>query len=98
MTNSMTKEEFLKITLNQISNSYVGVDRACRCGCRGEYTATSYHSNPRSEVNDQLNLKRLQKVKRLVQSGSSYEIGSNNINIVTGNNRALTLYFDEIKK
>jgi hypothetical protein len=49
-------------------------------------------------VNDQLNLKRLQKAKRLVQSGAKYEIGSNNINIVTGDNRALTLYFDEVKK
>jgi len=70
----------------------------CRCGCKGEYTATSYHNNPRSEVNDQLNLKRLQKAKKLVQSGAKYEIGSNNINIVTGDNRALTLYFDEVKK
>ncbi|MEI7960761.1 MAG: hypothetical protein WCI04_00335 [archaeon] len=49
-------------------------------------------------MNDQLNLKRLQKAKKLVQSGAKYEIGSNNINIVTGDNRALTLYFDEVKK
>ena len=100
MTNSnpMTKKEFLEITLNQVSQSYVGMDKACRCGCKGEYTATSYHNNPRSEVNDQLNLKRLQKAKRLVQSGAKYEIGSNNINVVTGDNRALTIYFDEVKK
>ena len=93
----MTKEQFLSIGLNQVSQTYVGVDRACRCGCKGEYTATSFHKSPRSEVNDALVSKRLHRAKKLVESGAEHQIGSNNINIVTGENRALTIYFDEIK-
>lgn len=98
MTNSkITTEQFLKFEINQISQSYLGLDRACRCGCKGEYTATSYHENARSVVNDILVEKRLKRAKRLIQKGAKYEIGDNNVNISTGDNRALTLYFDEIK-
>lgn len=92
-----TIEEFLKMELNQISQCYIGKDRCCRCGCGGEYIATSFHQAPRSEVNDNLVQKRLNRAKNLITKGSRYEIGENNINIVTGINRALTFYFDEIK-
>ena len=98
MTDSkITIEEFYNFKLSQISQTYLGDDSCCRCGCRGEYTATSYHNNPRSEVTDSLVETRLERAKRLIRKGNKYEIGSNNINVSTGNNRALTLYFDEIK-
>ena len=98
MTNSkITIDQFYDFKLSQVSQTYLGDDSCCRCGCRGEYTATSYHISPRSEVNDNLVSKRLERAKRLIKNGSKYEIGGNNINVVTGNNRALTLYFDEIR-
>jgi len=93
----ITIDQFYDFKLSQISQTYLGADRCCRCGCRGEYTATSYHNNPRSEVNDSLVEFRLERAKRLIRKGNKYEIGSNNINVSTGTNRALTLYFDEIK-
>jgi hypothetical protein len=98
MEKQITIQEFLQMELNQISNSYVGYDNVCRCGCKGTYTATSFTQEPRSDVNDALVHKRLRKAKKLVMVGAEYQIGTNNINIVTGENRALTLYFDEIKK
>jgi hypothetical protein len=98
MTDSkITIDQFYDFKLSQISQTYLGADACCRCGCRGEYTATSYHNSPRSEVNDSLVETRLERAKRLIRKGNKYEIGSNNINVSTGNNRALTLYFDEIK-
>ena len=94
----MTTQEFLTCTIKDISQVYVGKDRCCRCGCGGEYTATSFMENPRSDVNDSLVAKRLKRAQRLVSKGAEYEMGDTYINIVTGNNRALTLYFDEVKK
>lgn len=94
----MTKEQFLLTEINQISQVYLGMDRVCRCGCKGEYIATSFHKSPRSEVNDELVKKRLNKAKRLISEGKNFEIHDNIcINIETGNNRALTFYFNEIK-
>jgi len=92
----ITVDQFLGFNLSQISQTYIGKDAHCRCGCGGEYTSTSYHVAPRSPVNDQLSESRLTRAKRLIKKGNRYEIGSNNINISTGQNRALTLYFDEV--
>ena len=94
----MTTQEFLTCTIKDISQVYVGKDNCCRCGCGGEYTATSYMENPRSDVNDSLVAKRLKRAQRLVSKGAEYQLDETYINIVTGNNRALTLYFDEVKK
>lgn len=91
-------EQFLEADINKISQVYSGKNRHCRCGCGGEYIATSFMENPRSEVNDELAIERLNRAKRLIRDGAEYDIGDNHINIVTGNNRALTFYFDEIKK
>jgi hypothetical protein len=76
---------------------YVGKDRHCRCGCGGDYVATSYMVNPRSEVNDKLVEKRLKHGKRLIESGAKADFNTTYVNISTGNNRALTIYFDELK-
>ena len=92
----ITVDQFLDFNLSQISQTYIGKDAHCRCGCGGEYTSTSYHVAPRSPVNDQLSESRLNRAKRLIKKGNRYEIGSNHINIPTGRNRALTLYFDEV--
>lgn len=93
----LTIEEFLKMELNQISQCYLGKDRCCRCGCGGEYTFTSFHISPRADINDTLVAKRLNRAKNIIRKGGEYEIGDNHINVVTGLNRALTLYFDEVK-
>jgi hypothetical protein len=94
----MNINEFLNFTIENVSQVYVGKDRCCRCGCGGDYTATSYMVKPRSEVNDSLVEKRLKRAKRLIESGVEYQIGDNHINIELGNNRALTFYFDEVAK
>jgi len=93
----MTKEQFLEVQINQISQVYNGKDNHCRCGCGGEYVATSYMNNPRTVVNNALIEKRLKRAKKLIQSDVEHSIGSTYINIVTGNNRCLTFYFDELK-
>ena len=93
----MTKEQFLEIQINQISQVYNGKDNCCRCGCGGNYVATSYMNDPRSVVDDALIQKRLNKAKKLILSDVEHSIGSTYINIVTGNNRCLTFYFDELK-
>ena len=95
-TKLITVDQFLDFNLSQISQTYVGKDACCRCGCGGEYTSTSYHVEPRSPVNDQLSESRLNRAKRLIKKGNRYEISSNHINISTGQNRALTLYFDDL--
>jgi hypothetical protein len=94
----MNINEFLNFTIENVSQVYVGKDRCCRCGCGGNYTATSYMVKPRSDVNDSLVEKRLKRAKRLIESGVEYQIGDNHINIKLGNNRALTFYFDEVAK
>lgn len=92
----MTKELFLNATLNQISQVYFGKDNHCRCGCGGDYIATSFMIDPRSDVNDELVAKRLARAKRLVEKGVFVEYSSSYVNIRTGNNKALTFYFDEV--
>ena len=94
----ITKNQFLSATLNQISQVYHGKDACCRCGCGGTYTATSYMVDPRSDVDDELVAKRLQRAKRLVESkDNDVDYGDTYVNIPTGQNRALTFYFDDIK-
>ena len=94
----ITINEFLNFTIKNISQVYTGKDRHCRCGCGGDYTATSYMIEPRSDVNDTLVEKRLKRAKRLIENGFEYQIGDIYINIELGNNRALTFYFDEVAK
>jgi hypothetical protein len=93
----MTKETFLKATLSQISQVYSGKDHCCRCGCGGTYISTSYMDKPRNEINDKLAARRLKRAQSLLSAGAEYDIQNNYANIVTGNNRCLTFYFDEIK-
>ena len=94
----MTKEQFLQSDITNISQVYFGKDHCCRCGCGGTYTATSYMENPRSEVNDTLVEERLKRAKKLVLEGAEVEYSDTYVNISTRGNRALTFYFDEVKK
>lgn len=100
----LTKETFLSATIRQISQVYLGKDQHCRCGCGGDYVATSFMEKPRSDVNDALVEKRLKRAQRLVESGMDkkgtvidVDYSETYVNISTGNNRALTFYFDELK-
>jgi hypothetical protein len=94
----MTREEFLTIGLDRISQVYEGKNRHCRCGCGGEYVATSSMEKPRSRVDDALAESKLRRAKGLIQRGKVAEFGGNHVNISFGINRALTFYFDELKK
>ena len=91
-----TPEEFLNATLNQVSQVYVGKDNCCRCGCGGTYVATSFMKDPRSGVNDSLAQRRLTKAQNLVKAGTDVDFGGTYVNVVSGNNRAICIYFDEI--
>lgn len=92
----MNKETFLGLSLESISQVYMGKRRHCRCGCGGEYTATSYMKEPRSTVDDALVSKRLKRAKALVLSGADVDYGQTYIDVQTGENRSLTFYTDEL--
>lgn len=94
----MTREQFLHSEISNISQVYFGKNQCCRCGCEGTYIATSYMINPRSEVNDILAQSRLERAKKLVLEGAKVDYEDTYVNVVTGRNKALTFYFDEIKK
>lgn len=95
----MTKEEFLNIDISKISQVYNGKRNCCRCGCRGNYISTTFHDNHRNEdINNNLVNKRLNRAKKLIMEGADVEIGSNYVDVESGNDRTLTFYFDDIKK
>lgn len=88
--------DFLNATLNQVSQVYVGKDNCCRCGCGGTYVSTTFMKDARSEVNDSLAQRRLTKAQNLVRSGAEVDFGGTYVNVVSGNNRAICVYFDDI--
>ena len=94
----MNKEKFLAAKLENISQVYYGKRNCCRCGCGGEYTATSYMLETRSgDVNDSLVEKRLKRAKKLIEAGNvDVDFGDTYVDIETGNNRTLTFYFDDV--
>lgn len=96
----MTEAKFLALTLSGISQVYSGKRDCCRCGCGGEYTATSFMDVPRGSggINDKLVEKRLARAKKLVKDGTDVMYGDNYVDVQTGNDRTLTFYVDELKK
>jgi hypothetical protein len=93
----MNKEKFLSAKLENISQVYYGKRNCCRCGCGGEYTASSYMLEARSNVNDSIVEKRLKRAKKLIEAGNvDVDFGDTYIDIETGNNRTLTFYFDDV--
>jgi hypothetical protein len=96
--NIISKEAFLNVELKSISQVYLGKRNNCRCGCGGNYTATSYMDKPRTEdINDKLVSTRLKKAKKLILEGVDVDYGSNYVDVQTGADRTLTFYFDELK-
>ena len=91
-----SKSDFLNVSLNQVSQIYVGKDRYCRCGCAGTYVSTSFMKDARSAVNNSLAQRRLSKALNLVKEGAFAEYEGSYVNVVSGNNRAICIYFDEI--
>lgn len=94
----MNKEKFLNLELNQISQVYSGKRDCCRCGCGGDYIATSFMENPRTEVDDKLVEKRLKRAKKLIEEGADVLYDDIYADVQTGKDRTLTFYFDELKK
>ena len=93
----LTRSTFLEAKLENISQVYMGKRNCCRCGCGGDYTATSYMVNPRSDINDKLVEERLKRAKIKVLAGANVDYGDNYVDVQTGNDRTLTFYFDELK-
>jgi hypothetical protein len=52
---------------------------------------------PRSDINDKLVERRLKKAKALILNGANVDYDKTCVNIETGDNRALTFYFDEVR-
>lgn len=101
----MTKKQFLKSTIKNFSQVYFGKDNCCRCGCAGNYiyTTSNIHmqtiidKNLPININDKLAKRRLNQAKKLIsQQSAKIEIGDIYVNVIFGDNRALTFYFDEI--
>ena len=87
-----------EIQLDQISQIYLGKNHYCRCGCGGTYVSTSYMEDPRNDVDDKLAGSRLKRAKKLaLNTDSVVDYSDNHINIGYGDNRAITIYLDELK-
>jgi hypothetical protein len=93
----MNKETFLKVSINEISQVYSGKRDCCRCGCEGDYVATTFMIKPRSaDVNNKLVERRFKRAKKLVETGAEVDYGGSYVDVKTGNDRTLTFYFDEV--
>lgn len=87
MSKVITIGMFAKATIDQIETIYIGKDNGCRCGCRGKYYDTCDHAFR--------NVVRLKRAKLLVlEQGAKYELGEGYVNIVTGEDRAMCIYFN----
>lgn len=93
----MNKEKFLSLDISNISQVYEGKQNHCRCGCGGDYISTSYMKEPRSNVDDQSVLIKLQKAQKLVREGVKVSFGENYIDVTVRYNRTLTFYIDDLK-
>jgi hypothetical protein len=76
----------MQFRADTVTRVYLGQDRVCRCGCKGEYAE---RGEPKFE----------RRVKRFATMWASYspskdDQGSNYLNVSYGENRALTVYFD----
>ena len=90
----MNKQEFLDLTIEQITQVYSGRRDCCRCGCGGDYISTSYAiKTPWSKVNDSLVQNRLNRAKKLVSEGAEFDSDKVYFDVKTGHDRTLTFYF-----
>lgn len=95
----MDKQTFLNSELKDISQVYEGKRDCCRCGCGGEYYATTFMEVPRSVVDDKKVQECLDRAKKIAtKKTSTVDFGDTYVDVQTGRNRTLTFYFDEVKK
>lgn len=76
----------MRFNAEAVTRVYLGRDRACRCGCKGEYV----------ERGDARFHKRVQRFARMWASYTPGEddVSTSYLNLSHGNDRALTVYFD----
>lgn len=79
----------MQVDPNAVTKIYMGKDKVCRCGCAGEYI--------RKNENNPLFERRLKQFMKMLPSytAQEFDIGQTYRNISYGNDRALTVYFDE---
>ena len=95
----MNKELFLSAKLENVSRVYSGKRNCCRCGCKGDYVATSFsHSRTFSDVNDILVERRLRRAQKLVANGANVDYWEAGVDVETGNDRTLTFYFEDLER
>lgn len=94
MTNEAQKMIDL-LKFENIDEIYVGQDECCRCGCKGTYAKTSHSEPDYKTPDDKLVARRLNKAKSLIEQGAEFEYDPEcgYLNIVSGNDRAYTVYF-----
>jgi len=94
----ITKEQFLNISIEQISQVYEGKRDCCRCGCGGDYTATRFMKKPRTVVDTSHVETLLEHTKDLVSNDFNNHIlfGDTFIDIEVGLDKSITFYFDEL--
>ena len=76
----------MQFNAEAVTRVYLGQDRACRCGCKGEYV----------ERGDAKFHKRVQRFARMWDSytPADDDVKTTFLNVSYGENRALTVYFD----
>lgn len=96
-----TIEQVLALAPTEVSMVYTGIDRICRCGCGGEYYATTMHKGARASIDDKQVARLLNRAKKLIREGVSYDLYEFGINVPTHDKskrgKAIMLYWDELK-
>ncbi len=87
-----------ELELKNISQIYKGKNNHCRCGCGGEYVATSFMEHPRSIIDNKKAEKWLKNAKTYDKKHNNAEYSETYINIGMANNQCYTIYLDELKK
>jgi hypothetical protein len=74
-----------ELDISKVTKIYLGKDRACRCGCAGEYVS---RGEPKFE-------KRLNRFAKMwcEYTPEKDDVYGNYLNVSYGQNRALTVYF-----
>lgn len=91
-------DDIKSIKLSDVSQIYIGKDKACRCGCLGYYISTSYMLKPRSEVDDKQAQELLDQSIEFVIKGFEIECRETLVNIKIGSGQAITIYLNELKE
>jgi hypothetical protein len=74
-----------------VRSTYVGADRACRCGCKGTYAVPQ---TPAEYATAKRRWKQLMHQHTMFPFDASEPFGDEvHLNYTYGNNRALTVYF-----